>query len=233
MKKYLFLLSILLTSFLSAQDAKEWINKMNTAYKSATSLSMNFQADYFASGIQLSATTSVKGEVRYSGMNYYSDAMGQIVVSNKRSMLIVNKTEHTITCLPGSEESPVNDGADNVAGGPDSSWARAAQLKLLGNDGLTQTIEIIEKDGVYAKTVLKVNVKTYALEEVVFYYNSLENGSKPKLVVRYSNVKFNVVIAEADFSEKKYIQKKNGKIIPAPAWSSYTIIDLTNGPEPK
>jgi hypothetical protein len=216
----------------NGMDGKELIRKMNDVYANSKSVSMSFEVNYFELSSQLDPTTRAKGEVKYSGRNYYSDAMGQVVLVNKNYSLIIDKAQHTITCLPGSEQSKKEKQAQANAqpgGAPDSSWAAATKVKLLDQQGDSRRVEIIGNDGIYEKTILKINAKTYALEEVVYYYKKLENGSSPKLVVTYSSIKFNAVINEADFSEKKYIQKKNGKLIASPAWSNYEVIDLTSG----
>lgn len=240
MKKLISILLLLSTSVVvaqtaksSADDAKTWLTRMNETYASAKSLGMKFRAEYYAVAMQQLPTTSVTGEMHSSGLNYYSDAMGQVVVMNKRYTLIIDKNQKTITCLPGREEEKKNATSGMPSALPDSTWMKAANIKLLDKAGPFRRIEIVtDGDAVYAKTELKINATTYALEEVTYYYKKLEDGSTPKLVVHYSAVSFNDPVNESFFSDKKYIQKKNGQLIAAPAWSSYQVIDLTQGIEP-
>lgn len=231
MKKFFSIVLLLCAMQLFSQDdGKTWLDRMNKTYGTATSLSMNFSVDYYPTNLHTAPASTMKGEIRYSGTNYYSDAMGQIVVINKKYMLIIDKTQHTITCLPGSGNQKPNN-QQVVAGQPDSSWAAATKIKLLNTDGDSRRVEISGNDPFYEKTEITINATTYQLEQVVFYYRKQEDGSSPKLLVRYSNVKINAGLTDAEFSEKKYIQKKNGELVASPAWSSYKIIDLMAGPE--
>ena len=231
MKKFLSILLLFSASLLfSQEDGKTWLDRMNKTYGNATSLSMSFVVDYFPVSSQLSPASTMKGEIRSSGTNYYSDAMGQIVLINNKYMLIIDKTQHTITCLPGSGTNKPDD-SQVAAGSPDSSWAQASKIKLLNTDGASRRIELSGNDPVYEKTEITINATNYQLEQVVFYYRKLEDGSSPKLIVRYSNVKINSGLNDSEFSEKKYIQKKNGELIASPAWSNYKVIDLMEEPE--
>ncbi|MEO5641918.1 MAG: hypothetical protein ABIQ40_00595 [Bacteroidia bacterium] len=236
MKKLIIIALFFSVSLLNAQeDAKEWLKKMNNAYAAAKSVRMVFTVDYYASSIQNTPSSSSKGEVRYSGLNYYSDAMGQIIVVNKHYSLLINKVEHTITCLPGrdatkKEQQEMN---ANTIAMLDSSWLSSSKLKLLDQSGPFRRIEIIDVGGIYEKTELKINAATFALEEVTYYYSRLENGSSPKLIITYSSVSFNSGLSDIDFTEKNYIRKINGKLSPATAWNNYQVIDLTSGTESK
>ena len=212
MKKLLILFSLFTASLLFAQDeGRDLIKRMNKAYSTASSLSMLFQVDYYALAGQTSPSMKTNGEVKYSGRNYYSNAMGKHLLVNKKYSLIIDEVQHTITCMPGSEENKKNQATNNktkATGLPDSSWLTAAKIKLLAQLGNSRQVEIITNDPVYEKTVLKINTLTYALEEVAYYYKKLENGSSPMLIVSYSSIKFGIALTEADFSEKKYILKK-------------------------
>lgn len=225
-------LSIILFLFYSLavtaqEDGKAWLERMNRTYANASSVQMSFVVDYYGSTKQTTPTTSAKGQVRYSGSNYYSDAMGQIVIVNKKYMLLIDKAQHTITCLPGTGKQKAD--KSTTTGQPDSAWLSANKILLLNTDGPFRRLEISGNDPVYEKTEITINAQTYALEQVVFFYQKQEDGSKPKLVVRYTDVRLNSGLTEADFSEKQYIQKKNGTLIAAPAWSNYKIIDLMEG----
>lgn len=225
MKKYLFLLCIVFSGALAAQETgKQWLDRMNNRYKTATSIAMNFQADYYESNVQAVPSTMIKGEVRYNGTNYYSDAMGEIVISNKKYTLLIDKKQKTITCLPGASKTN-----PPATGQPDTTWSNAAKIKLLDNTGASRRIEISGNDPFYEKTELTINATTYALEKVIFYYKKQENGTLPKLIVSYSNVEFDNSMNTAAFSEKKYISKQNGKIVATPGYSAYRIIDLMSG----
>jgi hypothetical protein len=228
MKKYLFLLFTGVSTIISAQETgKQWLDRMNDLYKSATSISMSFQADYYALSAQASPSTTMKGEVRYNGAGYYSDAMGQIVITNKNYTLLIDKKQKTITCLPGAHKTN-----EATTGQPDTTWADASKIKLLDNSGPSRRIEISGNDPFYEKTEITINANTHELEQVIFYYKKQDDGTTPKLVVKYANVRFNAGVSTADFSEKKYIQKKNGKLTVTPAFSAYKIIDLMEGPIP-
>jgi outer membrane lipoprotein-sorting protein len=230
MKKILILL--LLPSFLSAQEtAKDWLKKMNARYASATSLSLSFKADYFADKAQQITSSTMKGEVKYNGMNYYSDAMGEIVVANEKYTLLIDKTQKTITCLPGPGKK--NETKSMAGGQPDSAWMNATGIKLLTTSGPSRRIEIAGDGSLFEKTEITINATTCEMEQVVFYYKKQENGKSPKLVVSYTQVLFNTMLNELDFSEKKYIRKKEGKLIASTAYSSYKIIDLTSGKLPE
>jgi hypothetical protein len=167
----------------------------------------------------------MKGKVAYDGDNYYSDAMGQEIIISKKSMLIVDKTEKSITVLPGRDHKDSKQNAGTSAA-PDSAWLAATSITLQNTSGEARTIVVKEKNSIYERTEITINATTFAMEKVAYYYNTIETGGKPAFVVIYKNVKFDESIPDSQFSEKKYIQRKSGTISPAAAFSKYSIIDL-------
>jgi outer membrane lipoprotein-sorting protein len=228
MNSILVLAAIALScQFLSAQEtALGWLKKMNNTYATATSIQLEFEAFYYNSHTRVNPVNTMKGKVKSSGDDYYSDAMGQEIIVNKKSMLIIDKTEKTITCLPGSGKKKKQSGMTTTE--PDSAWLAATSITLLNTAGGTRTVVIKEQNSMYEKTEIVINAVTCALERVTYYYNTIESGTKPCFVVQYRNVVFNAAIPDSTFSEKKYIQRKGGTISPAAAWADYTIIDLTD-----
>lgn len=220
----IFILSATLT--LPAQETGQaWLKKMNDKYANATSIQLEFEASYYATHALNSPMNTMKGKVMYTGDNYYSDAMGQEIIISKKSMLIVNKEQKTITCLPGRDAKKKDEKATATAA-PDSSWLAANEITLVNTTGATRTVVVKEKNSIYEKTEITINAVTLAMEKVVYYYNAIETGSKPSFVVVYKNVKFDEEIPDSQFSEKKYIKRKGGEILPAGAYSKYSIIDL-------
>lgn len=222
-------LLIFLLSFSFALTAQEtgqaWLKKMNDKYATATSIQLEFEASYYSTHKLSSPMTTMKGKVMYTGENYYSDAMGREIIINKKSTLIVDKEQKTITCLPG-RDAKKKDEKTTTAAAPDSAWLAATEITLLNTSGATRTVVVKEKNSIYEKTEITINAVTLVMEKVVYYYNAIETGSKPSFVVVYRNVKFDENIPDSQFSEKKYIQRKGGEIIPAGAYSKYSIIDL-------
>jgi hypothetical protein len=206
------------------QDGKYWLEKMNERYLSAKSLSMGFGVEYYASAMQGAVTTTMKGSMKYSGENYYSDAMGQIVLINKKYTVVVDKNGKTITCLENERSSGKKKDKQAVVGQPDSLWAKAAKIKLLPSTGSLKLIELSGEDPIYEKTVITLNSETMAMEQVDFYYKKIETGARPKLIVKYTNVKFDSEIGDSEFSEKKFVVKKGGDFLPAAGWEGYKIV---------
>jgi outer membrane lipoprotein-sorting protein len=228
----LFLATVSFAKMSSAQETAEaWITKMNDAYSKAQSIQFSFTADYYGTPEKLTVLSSTSGSV-YSNSegDYHSDALGQIVLVNRKYTLIVDKAGKTITCLPGRDKaSGKNQPAVSV--NPDTAWLQATTMRLLNTTGATRTIELTSATDMYEKTVLTINAQTYTLERIVYHYKALQNGSKPVFEVKYQNVKLNESIPGSKFSEKQYIDRKAGNIAPAPAWNKYRIIDLTDNKE--
>lgn len=226
--KTIFILLLSSAMALNAQETgKDWLKKMNDRYATATSIQLEFEASYYTTHTLSTPMNTMKGKVMYSGSNYYSDAMGQEIIISKKSMLIVDKDQKTITCLPGRDGKDKNQTAA-ASPEPDSAWLAATEITLLNTTGATRTVVVKEKNSLYEKTEITINATTLAMEKVVYYYNAVETGGKPSFVVVYKNVRFDEKIPDAQFSEKKYIQRKGGTISPAAAWSQYQIIDLTD-----
>ena len=198
---------------------------MNDKYATATSIQLEYEASYYTTHKLGVASSTITGKVMYSGENYYSSSMGQEIVISKKSMLIVDKMEKSITVLPG-RDSKTAQGNGTTSASPDSAWLAATDISLLNSTGATRIVVIKEKNSIYEKTEITINATTYALEKVVYYYNTMETGGKPAFVVTYKNVRFDEKISDTQFSEKKYIQRKGGTISPAASWSNYKIIDL-------
>jgi outer membrane lipoprotein-sorting protein len=211
-----------------AQEGRELLKKVNAAYSNAAGVSMAFDVEYYATQNQSQPTMKSSGEVRYDKKHYYSRMMGQTVVVNQRYSLVVSESQHTIAVYPGSKENLKQQ--QDFASLPDTSLSASSVITVIAQTGTTRRIKIVEKDGLYSSTELLVNTTTMALEEVVFYYRKLENGTTPKVVVKYSGVRFGAT-DESLYSEKQFVQKKNGQLTAAPAWSGYQIIDLTSTPK--
>ncbi len=220
------LILFLSTITLCAQETgKDWLKKMNDKYAAATSIQLEFEASYYTTHSLGTASNTMKGKVAYDGGNYYSDAMGQEIIISKKSMLIVDKTEKSITVLPGRDSK---DAGKNTTAStePDSAWLAATSITLQNTTGDTRTIVVKEKNSLYERTEITINATTFAMEKVAYYYTAIETGGKPAFVVTYKNVRFDENIPDSQFSEKKYIQRKGGTISAAAAFSQYTIIDL-------
>lgn len=217
----------LYTRLYAQETGIEWLQKMNQQYATATSLKFEFEAMYYSNHSRIKPLNTMTGKVISSGQNYYSDAMGREIIVSGKSTLIVDNEQLTITCLPGSDK-PDKKQKGATAVGPDSAWLVATEITLLNQSGDLRTIVIKEKNSIYERTEILINATTYAMEQVVYYYSTMESGGKPCFVVNYKNVAFNTTIPDAVFSEKKYIQRKNGTIVSMPAWSKYTIVDLTD-----
>lgn len=207
------------------QTGKEWLKKMNDRYEHAGSVQLEFEASYYATYALTQPSNTIKGKVMYTGENYYSDAMGQEIIINRKTMLIVDKTEKSITVLPGRDKGAKQDKATSAA--PDSAWLAAFDIKLLNTTGATRTVVVKEKNSIYERTEITINAVTCAMEKVVYYYKAIETGGKPAFVVTYKNIRFDEKIPDVQFSDKKYIQRKGSAISPAAAWSNYRIIDLS------
>lgn len=220
-------LLISVTTQLAAQDGKEWVRRMSNAYATASGVSMNFKVDYYSATSQITPASSSTGCVKYSGDNYYSEALGQITLVNKRYAVLIDKQEKNITCMKvdGSAKK------ESAVGRMDTSWNASTQVKLIATDGDVRKIEIVEQGGMYERTVLEINGVSNALQRVTYYYKALENNLKPRLVITYSDVRLNEKFSAADFSERKFIRKKQGRFIASAEWSEYRVTDLTTDSE--
>lgn len=228
MLRIVYMLALLIPVSGAAQEGRALIRKVNEVYNDAPGVSMSFVMDYYASNTQKTPTVSTKGEVKYDKKHYYSKAMGQTVLVNSRYSLVVSEAQKSISLFPGNKESLKKQ--NELTALPDSGLPASAMVTVIAQTATSKRIKIVEQGGLYSSTELLVNLTTYALEEVVFIYRKLENGTVPKVIVRYNQVSFSPLNDEL-FSEKKFIQKKNGQLTAAAAWSGYQIIDLTSTPK--
>jgi outer membrane lipoprotein-sorting protein len=224
MKAFLILMLSTVLSLHAQESGKDWLKKMNERYAKATSIQLEFEASYFSTHSLGSPSNSMKGKVAYDGDNYYSDAMGQEIIITKKSMLIVDKAEKSITVLPGRDTKDAKNTGASME--PDSAWLAATSITLQNSTGPTRTVIVKEKNSIYERTEITINATTCAMEKVAYYYNAIETGGKPAFVVTYTNVHFDEDIPDSQFSEKKYIQRKGNAISPAAAFSQYAIVDL-------
>lgn len=236
--QFLVLVLFVTPSFTNAQQVnlRSLLLNVSKTYKTATSISMNVQMDYYSEEKSARPDIVYKGEVKIAGANYYSNFMGRQLMVNKDWMVLVDKNEKTISCMKPIDKqaagiSGVESDADRMKPEAlvDSTLKNNTGMKLLPDDaGGNKVVEVKGSDPLYKRVILHIDPVTYALKQIDYTYNILEtDATMPRVTVYYQNVQFNKTIAADTFSEKKYIRRQGKTFQPLGAWSGYKILDYT------
>ncbi len=228
--KYTFCVAFVLTiQFIHAQDARMLLVNMNKVYSHATSFSMGVRVKVFEAISDTNTQVVYNGNMKAQGNLYYSELMGKTTLVNRNCFLLIDE-ENQVVLFNSKKPSKVNPSGEklDIDTFLDSTLFKNAQVKIVGQVGDIKKVEIIQKDDVYTRLVLSINLKTFLLTEVVYYLNDSEELGYSKLIVSYSDIKLNRELSESFFSEKQYIEKRGGKIVPVGKCAGFTFVDQSD-----
>lgn len=226
----IFFFLLVVTSGKAQETAKDWLLKMNKAYTEARSVSMDINILYYQLQAAPKPASNFAGTVKMAGANYYASLMGQTVVGNKNCVLVIDEEQKTVNYmkpfLAGDKKAPAN--VYNPSAQIDS-LVRSSALTLINTTGINRRIRLQLRDhAMYEKMEVVINAADGHVEEMTYWYKKTEEAPQAaKVIVTYSQVKLNTNIPESVFSEKKYIQKKNGIWTGIGSCSGYIVNDQT------
>lgn len=219
-------LLLVISTALQAQDARDWLLRMNRAFAGSKTCDMSFSMQYYASKRDQRPQLSASGKVAFGQGFYFSSFMGKTVLSNKRCSVVIDDNEKQIVYLPSMEQPKEKPKTPSLEFLLDSALLKTADARMISTTAAFARVRIFPKEGIYESIEVQINALTFAMEELIYIYKPLEEGSPAvKAVIRYDSVRFNTSFDEARFSEKAYLVKHNGKWKGVGSRASYLVID--------
>lgn len=197
--------------------------KTSQAYLALSNFSADVKVFSFTTSAQSSGTLMGIGLLRKSKENYYSKFLDDEMVSNNTCTVIVNHYDKTINYFKNNKDAKkilLMDlpSMDSLIKKTDSAVYRG----IVNDD---EHFILYTKRADITKTELYISRKYHFLKKVVYYYapnSKYASYDMYKIELIYENIS----IANIDhkfFSERKYIDYRNGKPALTPAYSIYKL----------
>jgi hypothetical protein len=214
--------SLLLSVGLRAGNGE--LSRISQAYQKAEYLSMSVSVRIYETAQDKEGTAFGKGTMHRSGGNYYSKFNSTETLINGDCSIIADHQRKEIICLPAADKAARKPKAqmfnvDSLLAANDSVVRRGTSGSLLHYTIYTKSADI-KRIEVYADT------SDYLIRKLEYFYppSDQENDyGVYKAVIIYSGISTTKPAANV-FDEKKFVQKKSGKWIAAPAYQSYHLI---------
>lgn len=218
----LMALSILLAVPAVGQDPADILKKMNRNYAEANSYRMDVQVNVFQ---QQQLVSAYEGLILKADQQHYSEMMGQTTLMNERYALSIDHEDKVIVCGQRPKEQQASD------------TELESLLATIGDPNLVELSYVGLRGGNYhiiakpknnqgiRKIELLVDERKFTLQQIVYHYGGGSNMPFNRIEINYSSIQFDQRIAPSRFSEKRFITKQGGQLVPVPALNGYRIID--------
>jgi hypothetical protein len=220
---YVSIICAIHTCFSQSEMSKN-LGKITQAYIDAKEFSADVNVEGYRKKQDLSGIVIGKGLIRKSKENYYSRFKDDEMIVNKKCMLIVDHEQRNVKYfnsadmhkMPTSFEMPK---MDSLIKQNDSVVYKGI------TDGLEHYV-FYKAKATITRTDVYVSQTTHFIKNIVYYYTTSKtegNYGMYKVVITYENIKLHNV-DNSFFSEKKYVDYKNGKPMLQTAYGNYKLI---------
>jgi len=226
MKKILFIILTCIACDVFAQSAQEVLSACTNAFRDNKYLSMEVAVYNYANSTS-SGELLGRAIMRKSDNNYYSKFLNDEMISNKNCTVILNHESKTMRCFVGQNQKH-----NQVAATPDSVLLPGDSLVYNGIENNERHVTIYHKNSYYLRTEMYFSVATSLPSRIIYYHapaNEEFTTDAYKTELLYEKISFEKT-DEDIFSEKKYVERKNGKWIAAPEFKNY-VLTVSETPE--
>jgi hypothetical protein len=232
-KTYGLLLSLTLLSGLAlkAQVAKDDFRKIDLAYKSSASLSMNVNYTAYADYSATAPLEVQKGEVKVQGSQSYHKIGPIEIIQNNNYTLTIDNEEKKIIMLgkikAAEKKKPLEIDLEKLLGFAD-------EIKYSEPFKGKGSYELSFASQEYSKVIVIFSRKTFFIEKIILYYlnpedlsgEGEESAQQPRMEIDYLNVQVNASIPSSVFTYEKYLDYAGGKIYTCrQEYRAYSFID--------
>jgi len=208
------------------QEFLQDMQKMYDAYKGTANFSMNIIFNIYNKKSP-SLPEVQKGVVKKLGALYYTKFYDNEMVVGKKYTIMVDYSAKEVYAFisdksfqPGLKDYKIPDSLNYLNKKVEyKGIVNGSKCYILKNP----TLEI-------TKYEIYLDAKTGFLSKLVYIYNQNEKQvdyGATKIETDYLNVDLQTIPAETFFSTDKFISVKSGKLALGPAYTGYTLIDLT------
>ena len=222
-------------SIAQKKDSKADLLKMNETYSRANSYSMNIAVRVFEGKSASTEPTAYSGIVKKSNDGYFSSMKGISVIVNDHCSILVDDNQKMIVYGTSAGKNPKQkDPGTQFSPVLDTALFNKNQIELKSYGNGQETFKVLTPGNeFFEKMEVTLDISSYTLSEIIYYYKSSEDISGSKVIVNYSDVKLNKAMSASVFSERAYIEKKGDKLHGIGKYVGYKLLDNTKAAEKK
>lgn len=162
MKKIVFILSLLIISFATAQDAQadQLLNEVATKFKSYENVVFNYKGNLANPKSQLDM--DVQGKATLSGENYNVDFMGSTYVYDGDKLYVINREDEQVTISTQDDEDSQLISPTNILTFYEKGYVAKWDIEQNDRGRKIQFIKLtpIKSDSEYKQVLLGIDVNT-------------------------------------------------------------------------
>jgi outer membrane lipoprotein-sorting protein len=216
--------AVALLLFAGSLAAQGELTRISQAYQRAEHLSMSVNVKIYETQQDKQGTVFGSGTMYRSGGNYYSKFNSTETLINGDCSVMADHQRKEIICLPAADKAvrkpkPALFDVDSILAANDSVVRRGFSGAQLHYTIYSRSADI-QRIEVYADT------NDYFIRKLEYYYspsNEENDYGVYKAVIVYSGIS-TAKPAATFFDEKKFVVRKNGTWLAAPAYKSYHLI---------
>jgi hypothetical protein len=211
----------------NGQDVKADFKKINGHYYNTGKLAMDVTYELYLDSSP-KASEIEKGTYKRSGNDYYLKQSDQEVMINEKYVIVAD-AENKVIAVDRFDKNTSN--IDPMKLPLDSLFRIYSKIEFYktGKNGELNAYHFEIKNGMYSSVDVIFNPKTFFVEEIVNVYREKvpdENNILHKAVLKTSFTNINASPAfKNDFSEYRYLEKKNGKWALNNNYKTYKLIN--------
>jgi len=220
---------LLVFAYLSSpsQSYKEDFKSLNRALLNLNSFRCEILIKIYEDYNSASPHIVQKAKVNINGNNYLSEYENRILLSTDNAKLLINKENKSII-YSNSENKKNYELYNNLNTNTDSILSTADSIIFIKktNDYIHYTV--YSSKSVIKKTDLFIDVRTFLIKKLIYYYNRKFVAKNNKVIIEYTLLDTNPAFSEDTFSESKYIKSVNKKITAIGLYAGYKVIENNN-----
>jgi hypothetical protein len=211
----------------SAQTAAEELKKISDKFISFKSFQTDFEYLLYSDASMKKQTDRQRGSYYKQGNSSYTKALNTETVINENYEITVNHDERIILTAKASEMSkrPIDILPINELNTINEKSGKLTLKKI--TTGISE-VTLRYDAGRMEQMKIVYSTTTHEVKEIHIEFRDPEylSAEKPYLVIRYNTTKYNHTISPQVFSEKRFVEIRQGVVKPIPALSKYKL--LTN-----
>jgi len=209
---FILVFCVLCSTFSLSQNYKQDLVKMNEALKKLDKFHGEIVIRTFEEHNSINPVDEKKASVKIENGNYLSVYDGFIFLSNKSSVLFIDKSEKSITVS-----------VNNQTMNPDSLVRMADSVIFRKKNTDFIQYSVYSSKSVIKRTELFIDTKTMLVKKLIYYYDNKMFSKNNKVIIEFTLLNTAPAFDTGTFSENKFILYKQDKIVPSSNYSDYKV----------
>lgn len=220
-----FLLGIVcmgLSSVINAQDLKGSLEKMREAYKQMTNLHIKMLVTVYETKGSGIVDYRLKVDIKKKG-NYYLYQYGDnAMLINDQYFIMVDGASSEMACSRRNESTKLSM-AKAFNFDMDSIMSFYGEPEYLGREQQVDHYRVEQKVGPVSKLYLSIDTQTKLLKQMAYQYRT-----GPYVKIDFELFDGSPSFSSATFSEGRFINFKNGKIVVSEPYRNYHLMETVS-----